>query len=68
MYNKPTKFDENRYSHFWENEFFFFCELPLILRVDRKQKTRAGNICKGTLDIELERDWSVGLGATLGDG
>ena len=24
-------------------------------------------MCKGTLDIECERDWSVGLGATLGD-
>ena len=23
---------------------------------------------QGTLDIEFERDWSVGLGATLGDG
>ena len=28
---------------------------------------RNGDICKGTLDIEFERDWSVGLGATLGD-
>ena len=25
------------------------------------------NICKGTPDIECERDWPVGLGATLGD-
>ena len=42
----------------------FLCELPLILRVDRK---RNEDICKRTLDIEYERDWSVGLGATLGD-
>ena len=32
-----------------------------------KTKKRAGEICKGTLDIECERDWSFGLGATLGD-
>ena len=42
---------------------FFLCELPLILRVDRKQKKKqAGDICKGILDIECERDWSVSLG------
>ena len=46
---------------------FFLCELPLILRVDRKRKKRGRNICKGTLDMECERDWSVDLGATLGD-
>ena len=33
-----------------------------------KTKKQAGDICKGTLDIECERDWSVSLGATLGDG
>ena len=27
----------------------------------------AGNIYKGTLDIESERDWLFGVGATLGD-
>ena len=47
---------------------FFLCEVPLILRVDRKRKKRARDICKGTLDIEFELDWSFGLGATLGDG
>ena len=31
-------------------------------------KKRARDICKGTLYIEFERDWSAGLGATLGDG
>ena len=31
-------------------------------------KKGARDICKGTLDIEFERDWSVGLGAKLGDG
>ena len=43
----------------------FLCELPLILRVDRKRKKQAGDIWKGTLDIECERDWSVSLGAML---
>ena len=55
---------------FWENEnfnFFSVCELPLILRVGRKRKKRVGYICKGTLDIACERDWSVGLGAALGE-
>ena len=46
---------------------FFLCELPLILRVDRKRSKRAGDICKETQDFECERDWSVGLGPTLGD-
>ena len=32
-----------------------------------KAKKRARDICKGTLDIECEKDWSVGLGATLDD-
>ena len=42
----------------------FFYYVNLSLRVDRK---KAGNICKGTPDIEFEQDWSVGLGATLRD-
>ena len=33
---------------------FFLCELPKMLRVDQKQKKRARNICKGTLDFEFE--------------
>ena len=36
-------------------------ELPLILRLNRKRKKRARDICKGILDIEFEGDWSVGL-------
>ena len=34
----------------------------------RSKKKTARDICSGALDIEYERDWSVGLGATLGDG
>ena len=33
-----------------------------------KTKKWAKDICRGTLDIECERDWPVGLGAMLGDG
>ena len=46
--------------------YFFMCT-TLSFRGRGKQKT-ARDICKRTLDIEFERDWSVGLGATLGDG
>ena len=46
---------------------FFLCELPFILRVDRKRRKRAGDICKRVLDFEFEQDWSFTLGATLGD-
>ena len=34
----------------------------------KTKKKRARDICKGTLDIEFDRYWSVGLGATLGEG
>ena len=47
--------------------FYFLCKIPLILRVDRKRKNQTGDICKGTLDIECQRDYSVGLRATIGD-
>ena len=48
---------------------FFLCELPLILTVSLKLKKRGnGDICRGALDIEFGRDWSVGLGTPLGDG
>ena len=33
-----------------------------------KTKKQAKDICKGTLDIECEWDWPVGLDAMLGDG
>ena len=40
----------------------------LHFRVGQKWKGLAGDNCKITLNIEFEQDWSVGLGATLGDG
>ena len=36
-------------------------------RSKKKEKKKARDIYKGTLDIEFERDWSVDLDATLGD-
>ena len=45
----------------------FYVNLPLILRVGRKLKGRAGDNCKRALNIEFEQDWSVSLSATLGD-
>ena len=43
-------------------------KVPLILRVGQKWKGLAGDNFKTILNIEFEQDWSVGLGATLGDG
>ena len=65
MYCKLTKFDQFRWSHFWENRKFYnfsLCERPLILRVGRKRKIMARYL------QEFERDWWVGLGPELGDG
>ena len=53
---------------FEEMKIFFLCEVLLILRVDRKRKQLAKDICRGTLDIECERNSPVGLGAMSGDG
>ena len=46
----------------------FFRETILNFVGRSKTKKRAIEICKGTLDIERERDWSVGLSSTLDDG
>ena len=43
-------------------------KVSLILAVGQKWKGLAGDNCKSALNIEFEQDWSVGLGATLGDG
>ena len=42
-------------------------KVPLILRVGRKWKGRAGDNYKSTLNMEFEQDWSFTLDATLGD-
>ena len=47
---------------------FSFCELPLILEVAENQII-ARDVCKKTLlYVEFERDLSIGLGATFGNG
>ena len=46
-------------------EIFFLC---LILGVGGKLKKTARDIYMRTLYIEFERDWSIGLGSTFGDG
>ena len=39
---------------------FFLCELPLILGLGRKLKTKVRDIYKRIIYIEFERDWWVG--------
>ena len=60
MYYKPTKFNQNRFSHFLrKSKFnFFLCELPLVLGVGGKLK-KARDICERTLDIDFESDWLI---------
>ena len=38
------------------------------MRVDRKRKNHLEIFARELLDKGFERDWSVGLGAMLGDG
>ena len=42
----------------------------IILNFEGRSKTkkRTSDICKGTLNIECERDGPVDFGSTLGDG
>ena len=49
-------------------KIIFLSELPLILRIGRKRKKLGKDISKGIPNIECERDWPVGKGATLSDG
>ena len=52
------------------NDFLMWTTLNFEGRSKTKKKNkkeRARDICKGTLDIEFEQDWSVILGAMLGD-
>ena len=48
--------------------FLFSCELLLILELGEKIKKKAPDIYKSTLDIEFERDRSIGLGSMIGEG
>ena len=47
-----------------------YTSTPLTLTFkgrSKNKKKRAGDICKRSLNIEFEQDWSFTLGATLGD-
>ena len=44
------------------------CEVPLILGLGGKLKKTAREICERTLDIDFERDRSICLASTIGDG
>ena len=44
---------------------YFSCELPFILGVGGKLKKTARDIYRRTLEIEFERDRSIGLGSTI---
>ena len=70
MSYKSTKFIQNRWSHFWENQnFLFFSHVNYpYFRGRRKTKKTAWDIYKRTLDIKFEWDRSIGLGSTIGDG
>ena len=70
MYYKPTKFNQNRKSHFWKKNFFYFFLMWTALNFRGRGKTKkktARDIYKRTPDIEFERDRSIGLGSTIGD-
>ena len=49
-------------------DFCFLCELPLILGLGGKLKKRLEIFTWGPYYIEFERDRSIGLGSTFGDG
>ena len=55
-------------ANFEKIKTFFLCELPLILGVGEKTNKTARDIYKRTVDIEFERDRSIGLGSMIGDG
>ena len=57
---------------FQKTKIFNFSLIWTTLNFEGRSKTKnkkreTGNIGKGTPDIEFQLDWSVGLGATLGD-
>ena len=44
---------------------FFLMWTTLNFEGRSKTKKRVRDICKGTLDVECEQDWSVSLGAII---
>ena len=72
MYCEPTKFDQFRWSHFFFEKIEIFNIFLMWTTLNfggssKTEKKKADDICMGTPDIELEQDWSVGLGAILAD-
>ena len=66
----PQNFIKIIWKHFWENQNIKIFHMWTTLNFSSKselKKIRDGNICKWTLDMEFKRDWSFGLGTTLGD-
>ena len=73
MYCEGTKYNHNRWSHSRKFKFYFlfiylFCELCLILVEGGENLKSGSDILRRTLDIEFERDRSIDLGSTFGDG
>ena len=70
-YYKATIFFLNRWIHFVRNLNVYFFLMWISLNFNSKskmKKEREWRYLQGALDIEIGRDWSVGLGALLGDG
>ena len=68
MFYKPKKYDEKFKAIFLDNEKFnFLNKTTHNCEGWSKTKKTPRNICKRTLDKGFEGDWSVGLGAMLGD-
>ena len=57
---------QNRSNYFWEIQVFNFllCEPPLVLGVGENLR----DICRRTLDMEFQRNRSIGLGSTFDRG
>ena len=70
MYYKPTNLIKNVGATCEKIKIFIFFLMWTTLNFrgrGKLKKKKAWNIYKGTLDIEFEQDWSVGLGAMLDD-
>ena len=70
MYYNPQNFMKIFEVVFQKTKFFNFFLMWTTLNFEGRSKTKKkeGDNCKWPPDIEFEQDWSVGLGAMLGDG
>ena len=68
MYYEPTKFNENRSSHFRENQNINIFLMWTTLNFSHRGKLKTSwDIYKRTLNVEFDRDRSISLGSTIGD-